>query len=103
MFKPCQRKFDFTLPLLLALSSLTFLAEADPAEATYEIVKHCQSLGIVTGHSGHGKHNGDWKLIAKKRALRQASSLGATHIVWESAKPSGAFNGYVTGNAYKCQ
>jgi hypothetical protein len=104
MFKPCKRKFDITLPLFLALSSLTFLARAEPAEATYDAVKYCQSLGMVTGYSGYGKHNGaHWKHIAQRRALRQASKLGATHIVWKSLSPLGAFNGYVTGNAYKCQ
>lgn len=106
MFKLFKPKFGITAPVILALSALTFSARADelPVEATSDAVEYCESLGMVTGHSGYGKHGGvHWEQIAKGRALRQADSLGATHIVWESARARGAFNGHVTGSAYECE
>lgn len=97
-----------TVSAILALSALTFSATAPadepPVEATADAVEYCESLGMVSGHSGYGKHGGvHWEQIAKGRALRKADSLGATHIVWENTSPRGAFNGHVTASIYECE
>jgi len=104
-FMPNSRS---TVSAILALSALTFsattLADEPPVEATSDAVEYCESLGMVGGHSGYGKHGGvHWEQIAKGRAVRKADSLGATHIVWENASPRGAFNGHVTGTIYECE
>ncbi|CAI8812869.1 hypothetical protein [Methylocaldum szegediense] len=106
MFKLFKPKGGITAPAILALSAFTLSATADelPVEATADMVEYCESLGMVTGHSGYGKHGGvHWERIAKGRALRKADSLGATHIIWEKARPNGAFNGHVTGSIYECE
>lgn len=108
MFKLFTPNSITPISAILTLSALMFsattLAQEAPVEATSDAVEYCQSLGMVSGHSGYGKHGGvHWERIAKGRALRKADSLGATHIVWESANPRGAFNGHVTGNIYECE
>jgi hypothetical protein len=108
MFKLFPPNSKTTGSAILALSALIFsattLADESPVEATSDAVEYCESLGMVSGHSGYGKHGGvHWERVAKGRALRKADNLGATHIVWESATPRGAFNGHVTGNIYECE
>lgn len=89
--------------LLLAalLSGLPFGAVAKPDEVSAESVQGCRLLGKIEGSSGYGKNNG-WQRIAKYAAVKHAGQLGASHIVWESFYPAGAFSGSVTGKAYQC-
>jgi hypothetical protein len=91
-------------PFLAVLAFFfTSSAMALPQVAHHDDVKHCHFLGKVHGTSGHGRHHNSWKSIAKHRALVKGKKLGATHVVWHSIKPIGAFNGVADGKAYACK
>lgn len=77
-------------------------AVAKPDEASPAQVQNCRLIQGVSASSGYGK-NSSWLAIAKSRAETKAGGLGATHIVWTSAREIGAFNGTVSANAYHCQ
>ncbi|MGB7566274.1 MAG: CsgG/HfaB family protein [Chitinivibrionales bacterium] len=66
-------------------------------------VQGCGKLGLITGNSYWGGFSGQ-KLsleIAKKRALEQANTKGATRVLWTTMK-KGFFGASVTGKAYVC-
>jgi len=76
-------------------------ALAQPSEVSADGVQDCQYVDSIEGSSGYGKKP-EWQSLAKYSALAQAEKLGASHVVWESFISIGAFNGTVTGKAYKC-
>jgi hypothetical protein len=91
-----------TLGIVLTMGLLAGQAHAKPDIVTENDVKNRQFLKTVRGSSGYGKKFGSWQPEAKASAEREATQIGASHIVWSDLKPSGAFNGIATAKAYDC-
>ncbi|MDD2769911.1 MAG: hypothetical protein PHT19_14365 [Methylococcus sp.] len=91
-----------TAGIILSIGLLAVEAQAKPDIATENEIKNCRFLQAVSGSSGYGKNIGNWQLQAKASAEREATQIGASHIVWDDLKPSGAFNGFATAKAYDC-
>jgi len=92
---------------VIALISVALLlgsplaAMAGPQEAREAEVTNCRYVDKVEGSSGYGKKF-EWRSFAKYSALKQAEQLGASHVVWESFSPVGAFNGNAVAKVYSC-
>jgi hypothetical protein len=99
------------LPLLLSVSLSVCLLGCAPNLSNYKYteiadeteVQGCQKMGLVTGASYWGGFSGqNLSLeVAKKRALQQAQTKGATHVLWLTLK-KGFFGASVSGKAYCC-
>lgn len=66
-------------------------------------VQGCKRIGLVTGNTYWGgflSQNRSLEL-AKKRALQQARSKGATHVLWLKTN-KGVFGASVSGRAFVC-
>ncbi|QXP85598.1 hypothetical protein [Methylococcus sp. Mc7] len=95
-------KTTTTLGIALTIGLLAGQAPAKPDIVTENDVKSCRFLKTVMGSSGYGKNLGSWQPQAKASAEREASQIGASHIVWGDLKSSGTFNGIATAKAYDC-
>lgn len=93
------KRTDLTMVLLLLGAPAAALAQ--PLEVSADDVQDCRYVDSVEGTSGYGKKS-EWQNLAKYSALAQAEKLGASHVVWERFATIGAFNGTVSGKAYKC-
>ncbi|WP_232470463.1 MULTISPECIES: hypothetical protein [Methylococcus] len=91
-----------TLGIALTIGLLAGQAHAKPNIVTETDVKSCRFLKTVVGSSGYGKKIGSWQPQAKASAEREATQIGASHIVWGDFKSFGAFNGIATAKAYDC-
>ncbi|MGZ5051407.1 MAG: hypothetical protein ACXWF8_10800 [Methylobacter sp.] len=89
------------LTVVFLLLGVSTASVAQPLEASADSVQDCQYVDDIEASSGYGKKP-DWQSLAKYSALAQAEKLGASHVVWGRFTNIGAFNGIVTGKAYKC-
>ncbi len=88
----------------LFVESAAHAAGSRPVESDREVASNCRLLGKVRGDSGFGKHlQASWLELARDRAMKKATALGATHVVWEGRRARGAFNGHVDAGAYACK
>ena len=72
-------------------------------ETTLQEVKDCRLVGEVEGHSSYGKITKQiWKEKAKHEAVKHASELNATHIVWSDDSTGYGSGRFVSGSAYIC-
>ena len=90
------------LVALFFLLSTPLTSLAQPQEAQYMSMQHCQYLNKVEGFSGYGKNN-NWKSLAQHHALSRAEKLGATHIVWGNLYTNSGFSGTAIAKAYNCK
>ncbi|QJD28620.1 hypothetical protein [Methylococcus geothermalis] len=95
-------KTTTTMGIVLTFGLLAGQAHAKPDIVTEDDVKSCRFLKTVMGSSGYGKNLGGWQPQAKASAEKEASQIGASHIVWGELRSSGAFNGIATAKAYDC-
>jgi len=71
-------------------------------DADMATVKNCKYVGDVHGSSGWGNIAASTGIQnAKNEAREQATSMGATHIVWNNI--SGGYSPYVSGKSYRCE
>lgn len=77
-------------------------ARAAPDFVTESEIRNCRFLKSITVSSRYGKNLGSWLLQARASASREASALGASHIVLGDYKSSGEFSGIMTASAYDC-
>ncbi|SFM38774.1 hypothetical protein [Nitrosomonas communis] len=99
-----------TKALVISLSFVTAVAVA--AENSYNIVevaraevesKSCNYLGKVWGSSDWGKLSKNArKHKAEDRALRMASELKASHLVWRENSTESDSYPHASGDAYDC-
>lgn len=100
LINPDGQLVNLAIVLLLGAIPVPSLAEVQVVEES--AIAGCQYLDEVKGSSGYGK-NANWQSLAKYFALSQAEKLGASHVVWQTFYPVGAFNGIATGKAYVCK
>lgn len=89
------------LTIVFLLFGVSTTSVAQPMEVSADNVQDCRYVDDIEASSGYGKKT-DWQSLAKYSALAQAEKLGASHVVWDRFTTIGAFNGVVTGKAYKC-
>ncbi|MCO6426953.1 hypothetical protein [Nitrosomonas communis] len=99
-----------TVAFVISLSSVTAVAIA--AGNSYNIievaiadvaVEDCNYLGKVWGTSEWGKLSKNARRHkAEDRALRMASELNATHLVWREHSAGSDSYPHASGDAYRC-
>lgn len=108
---PMSRRLLLSIPvLILSFSSVTPVAIG--AGNSYNIIEvartdievdRCGYLGKVWGSSDWGKSSRiARKHRAEDRALRMASELGATHLVWRENSMDTDYYPQASADAYQC-
>lgn len=90
------------LLLVILLSSCNSQLRPLPVISTYDDVKTCQYLGMITGRQIFGKEL-NWEQIARFNALERAEEYGATNVVILKNLSNGDWGGEETVKGYICQ